>query len=163
MRAIIRVSSFLVALASFSCSNNDSSGGTAPAPTASAAAADAGAPADGGAPPTFTEVYTTVITNRCTPCHTQAGGDGIKFGNLDMTTKDNAYANLVNTKAAGAACNGKGVRVTPGKQDDSIMYLKVSLDDPTPCGDKMPQGGPPLSQHDADLIEAWIVGGAKND
>jgi hypothetical protein len=167
MRAIIRVSSLLIAATCFSCSNNDSNGGTTPGsggpPAASATADEAGAPADGGPPPTFTQVYSTVIANRCTPCHTQAGGDGIKFGNLDMTTRDAAYADLVNAKTAGVSCGGKGVRVTAGKPDDSIMYLKVSLDDPTPCGSKMPLGGPPLSQSDADLIEAWITAGAKND
>ena len=34
-------------------------------------------------PPTFTTIYTTTITNKCTPCHTTAGGDGVMFGKLD--------------------------------------------------------------------------------
>jgi hypothetical protein len=167
MRTILRVSSFVIATACWSCSTNDNGGGTmsggASAPAASAPADEAGAPAGGGPPPTFTQVYSTVIANRCAPCHTQAGGDGIKLGNLDMTTRDAAYADLVNAKTAGVACGGKGARVTASKPDDSIMYLKVSLDDEAPCGSKMPLGGPPLSQTDADLIEAWITAGAKND
>ena len=45
----------------------------------------------------------------------------------------------------------------------SIMYLKVSLDDPTPCGSKMPFGLPPLSQAETDTIEDWIKAGALNN
>src|SRR5215831_17690505 len=108
---------------------------------------------DGGAPAaTFTQVYTTVITNRCTPCHTTANGIGIQQGHLDMTTQAAAYANLVNVPAAGIACGGRGIRVVPGMPDSSIMYLKISLDDPTPCGGKMPLGGPPLTKAQDDLI-----------
>jgi len=87
----------------------------------------------------------------------------VSLGHLDMTTRDTAYMNLVNTPAAGAGCAGKGTRVTPGDEETSIMYLKVSLDDPTPCGEKMPLGLPPLSQDEADTIENWIKGGAPNN
>jgi len=115
-------------------------------------------------PATFTQVYTEVITQRCVPCHTTSNGDGVRFGKLDMTSQSAAYANLVNSKSAGESCGAKGgTRVTPGKPDDSVMYLKVSLDDPTPCGEKMPLGGPALTQAQADLIEGWITAGAKND
>ena len=116
-----------------------------------------------GPPPTFTTVYTTTITNKCSPCHTTATGDGVMFGKLDMTTQANAYANLVNQPAAGVNCSGKGTRVVPGNADQSVMYLKVSLDDPTPCGNKMPDLLPPLSADEAAGIEAWINAGAKND
>jgi len=118
---------------------------------------------DGGAAPTFTQVYTTVIEQRCMPCHTTAAGIGVTMGHLDMTTQAAAFMNLVNAPAAGIACSGKGTRVVPGKQDESIMYLKVSLDDPTPCGAKMPLGLPALSQAETDLIENWIKGGALNN
>jgi hypothetical protein len=115
-------------------------------------------------PATFTQVYTEVIALRCMPCHTTSSGDGVTFGRLDMTSQTAAYSNLVSTKAAGQACGTKGgTRVTPGEPDASVMYLKISLDDPTPCGEKMPLGGPPLTQAQADLIEGWITAGAKND
>jgi hypothetical protein len=52
--------------------------------------------------------------------------------------------------------------VVPGSPDTSIMYLKVSLDDPAPCGAKMPLGGS-LDRASADLIESWIMSGAPND
>ncbi len=114
-------------------------------------------------PPTFTTIYTTTITNKCSPCHTTASGDGVMFGKLDMTTQANAYANLVNVPAAGVSCSGKGTRVVPGNADQSVMYLKVSTDDPTPCGNKMPDGLAPLTDDEADDIEAWINAGAQNN
>jgi hypothetical protein len=61
------------------------------------------------------------------------------------------------------ACAGRGTRVTPGKPDDSVMYLKISLDDPTPCGSKMPLSGGPLTKEQADMIEGWIMAGAQNN
>ena len=114
-------------------------------------------------PPTFTTIYTTTITNKCSPCHTTATGDGVMFGKLDMTTQANAYANLVNVPTAGVSCSGKGTRVVPNKPDDSVMYLKVSLDDPTPCGNKMPDNLPPLTSEEAEGIEDWIAAGAQNN
>jgi hypothetical protein len=127
-------------------------------------AGDAGAGDGGEATPTFTQVY-ALIQNKCSPCHTTttAGNIGISLGHLDMTTQANAYMNLVNAPTMGTQCAGKGTRVTPGDEETSIMYLKVSLDDPTPCGAKMPLGLPALSQEETDLIENWIKGGAPNN
>jgi hypothetical protein len=146
-------------------SRDTTSGNPAPAP-------DAGAVADtrqgdtivptGVASPTFTQVYTTVIAVRCMPCHTTPTGIGVTMGLLDMTSAAAAYTNLVNKPAAGAACSGRGTRVVAGMPDMSIMFLKVSLDDPAPCGAKMPLGGA-LTRTEADLIENWILGGASNN
>lgn len=118
---------------------------------------------DAGPPITFTTVYTTIIANRCAPCHTTSTGIGVTQGMLDMTTQANAYANLVNTAAAGSACSGHGTRVVPNHPDSSVMYLKISLDDPSPCGAKMPFGLAPLPQSEVTSIEDWILQGAKND
>jgi hypothetical protein len=117
---------------------------------------------DAGPPATFTQVY-AIITSRCSPCHTTATGIGVMQGHLDMTTQAMAFMNLVNTPAAGIACTGKGPRVTPGMPDQSVMYLKISLDDPAPCGAKMPFGRAPLPQAEADAIESWIMAGAMNN
>jgi len=113
--------------------------------------------------PTFSNVYTTIIARRCTPCHTIQGEIGITEGELDMTSQAAAYLNLVGIEAAGMFCGGKGVRVTPGSPKDSILYLKTDREDPAPCGSKMPLGGPPLSAADAALIQAWISAGANSD
>jgi hypothetical protein len=118
---------------------------------------------DAGPPITFTTVYTTIIANRCAPCHTTSTGIGVTQGMLDMTTQANAYTNLVNTAAAGSACSGHGTRVVPNQPDSSILYLKISLDDPSPCGAKMPFGLAPLPQSEVTSIQDWILQGAKND
>jgi len=129
--------------------------------------ADTGTTADAGeagtAAPTFTQIYNNIIVQRCTPCHTTAGGIGVTMGHLDMTSQAAAFANLVGVAAAGVACAGHGTRVTPGNQETSIMYLKISLDDPAPCGSKMPLGLPALSKDEADAIENWIKSGAPNN
>jgi hypothetical protein len=125
-------------------------------------ATDSGGAQDSGPPATWTQVYTTVIAARCMPCHTTPTGIGIMQGHLDMSSKSVAYTNLVNVAAAGMACAGKGTRVVPGMKDSSIMYLKVSLDDPSPCGAKMPLGGM-LSADEVNMIESWITAGAMNN
>jgi hypothetical protein len=127
------------------------------------AAPDAAPEAEAAATVTFTQVYTTVITQFCSPCHTMAGGIGITTGNLDMTTQAKAFANLVNVPASGASCAGKGPRVVPGSPPTSVLFVKVDLTDPAPCGSKMPLGLPPLSQANVDLIGAWITAGAQNN
>jgi hypothetical protein len=144
----------------------DTSGGGGA--TGADASGEVGSTSVGGGPDaaqvvTFTQVYTTVIGRRCSPCHTTSSGMGVSLGHLDMTTQAAAFMNLVNVPAAGVECSGKGTRVVPGKEDDSVMYLKISLDDPTPCGAKMPLGLPALPQEEADLIEDWIKGGAQNN
>jgi hypothetical protein len=122
-----------------------------------------GSAADSGPPPTWTQVYNDIISPTCAmPCHNPTGVGG-QMGKLDMSTKDTAYTNLVNVAAAGVACAGKGTRVIPGMPDMSIMYLKASNDDPTPCGGKMPLGSNGLPADKADELKAWIVAGAKND
>ena len=103
-----------------------------------------------GLVPTFTQVY-AIITSRCTPCHTTAGGIGISLGHLDMTTKAAAFLNLVNAPTSGVS-HGQRYARHPGDEETSIMYLKVSLDDPTPCGAKMPLGLPALPQAEADAM-----------
>ena len=124
---------------------------------------NAGTDGGGAAALTFTEIYTNIISSKCAPCHTTANGEGITSGKLDMTTQANAYSNLVGVAAAGAACSGKGTRVVAKMPDSSIFYLKISDDDPTPCGGKMPLGEAPLSDDESDGIEAWINAGALNN
>jgi hypothetical protein len=130
-----------------------------------AGAVDGGAGADAAATaPTFTMVYNTVIAAKCMPCHTTAGGIGVVNGKLDMTSKMAAFTNLVGVAASGVECMGGGrIRVVAGDAEKSVLYLKVSLDDPTPCGAKMPLGLPALSEAEADMIEHWIDDGAKNN
>jgi hypothetical protein len=128
-----------------------------------AAAPEAAAPMDAGAAAaTFTMVYSDIISPICVVCHNPAG-IGVSMGHLDMSTKAAAFADLVNVSAMGVACGGKGTRVVPGSADNSILYKKVDPAQGSPCGSKMPLGLTPLTTAQADEIESWINGGAKND
>jgi hypothetical protein len=127
------------------------------------AATGGGSAAGGGAAsgtPTFATIYSSIITVKCAPCHTTPTGIGVQLGHLDMTTQGAAYTNLVNAATAGQSCAGHGTRVIPGNPQMSIMYLKIDLTDPAPCGAKMPFGLPPLPQSDVTMIHDWIQGGA---
>lgn len=128
----------------------------------SAGSADDGGP-DAAAGASWTQVYTTIISTSCSPCHTTPGGAGILNGMLDLTTQETAYSNLVNAPAAGNACAGQGTRVIPGSAETSLLYQKIKPGEPAPCGAKMPLGGQELSNDQADAIASWIQAGALND
>ena len=123
---------------------------------------DTPVPYDANAPTTWTQVYADIIGPTCSTCHNPAGSGGA-LGKLNMSSADTAYTDLVNVAAAGSACGGKGTRVTPGNAATSIMYLKVSPTDASPCGVKMPFGGAPLAQSLVDEIASWINAGAMNN
>jgi hypothetical protein len=112
----------------------------------------------------FSEVYSTIISTRCLPCHTSGGG--VMFGKLDMSSEQTAYANLVGVKAAGVGdCSKSGLtRVVPGSAATSLMFNKVNAklkQIPPPCGDTMPDDQTVLDQSQVDLIESWINDGAQ--
>jgi hypothetical protein len=114
--------------------------------------------------PGFSEVYSTIVSGRCLPCHSSGGG--VMFGNLDMSTEQTAYANLVGVKAAGVGdCGRSGLtRVVPGSAATSLMFNKVNAklkQIAPPCGDTMPDDQTVLNQTQVDLIESWINDGAQ--
>jgi hypothetical protein len=123
--------------------------------------------------PTFTQVYTDIIVGRgCIECHAPADSGPVRHNTLDMSSQSAAYAHLVNVPTAGPAC-GKDplIRVVPGDPSKSVMYEKVSEDNP-PCGVRMPYGcnmTPPnlglrcLNAAEQEEVANWITAGAKND
>ncbi|HEY4012803.1 MAG TPA: hypothetical protein VGM06_05675 [Polyangiaceae bacterium] len=131
--------------------------------------------------PTFTNVYATIISSRCTSCH-QPGKGGVTTGMLDMSTQALAYADLVGVAAAGVGAGASGVmcaslgvdadggpqllRVVPGDSPDSLIYEKVNakvLGVNPPCGNAMPASGAALTPDQVAFIAAWIDGGALNN
>ncbi len=116
-------------------------------------------PLDGASPATFTRVYAVIQAN-CLPCHTS--GTGLTQGLFDMSTKANAYKNLVGAHAVGSAC-GKGgyTRVVAGNLAESLFYAKLFPN--PPCGVQMPHGAAPLAASTLAEIAGWIEGGAPND
>ena len=71
---------------------------------------------------------------------------------------DRAYAMIVNVKSVeNASLN----RITPGDPANSYLYRKITGAGIT--GDRMPQGGPYLSDAQISLVRDWIRRGAPND
>jgi hypothetical protein len=105
---------------------------------------------------TFDAVFDSVLSN-CRTCH---DGSVIKVG-LDFTTKDMAFATLVDkapsTDSAGKCGSSTLKLVTPGKCQESLLYLKLAPN--PPCGDRMPLG-PALSDAAIQTVCDWIDAGA---
>ncbi len=127
--------------------------------------------------PTFTNVYTTIIGQRCIDCH-HPGGSGVAVGKLDMSTPAAAFANLVGVHAQGTGAGTSGitcasvtpalVRVVPGDANSSLVFHKVQgklAGTLAPCGSPMPlpAAAEALTQAEVDLISAWIDAGAPNN
>ena len=123
------------------------------------------------ATPTWTEVYTTIITG-CVgaQCHTSASS-----GNLVMGSQQGTYDVLVDVDAMGEkyfdpttggpmatpACKDSGLkRIAPGDPDKSLVVQKVGTS--PPCGARMPIGQP-LTDDQIKKISDWVKAGAKND
>lgn len=108
---------------------------------------------------TFTEIYDDILLGQgCnTPlCH---GGGA---GELAMTTRDQAYAELVGRAAAGAACASSGtILVEPGDLEQSLLWDKISTRTPG-CGSPMPISSA-LPADSVERIRAWIERGAPDD
>jgi len=107
--------------------------------------------------PTWTMIFDGIIRPSCS-CHLDTQIDS---GGLDMLDRDSALANLANQPATeGGECDGN-TRVIPGNAEDSVLFRKVA--GVNLCGDRMPQGGPFLSQSQIDMIRDWIDAAAPND
>jgi hypothetical protein len=130
-----------------------------------AAAGSGGSVAAGGAggggaplPVNFQAVYDNAFKMNCPGCHV-AGG---LFPSLDLSTPALAFTSLVNKLAStdmGNSCAGKGMLVTPGNCDTSLLYQKISQPMPV-CGRRMPLALAPLGQNVIDEVCAWIKAGA---
>jgi mono/diheme cytochrome c family protein len=125
---------------------------------------DSSTPADAGTLSFATDIYGPIIAHHCTSCHgANAEGD------LDMSSADAGFANLVNVTAKGPACGSVSpalTRVVPGSAATSLLYLKVDgyLGTAPPCGSPMPKSGeiPDGGQLIVvDQIQTWINQGAQ--
>jgi hypothetical protein len=135
-------------------------GSAAPAAGSGAAAAGSG----GAATATFTAVYDAIwgtsTTGRCVTCHGMPASDaanGMLGGIMDKAA---LHAALVSKPALGGACTGKGMYVVPGSPQTSLLVQKLGA--MPPCGSRMPLGGM-LTAAELQLINDWIMAGAKND
>ncbi len=118
-------------------------------------------PAGGGDPidttATFTRVQNEIFTPTCAVvgCHDPLGQS--QSGQLTLTA-GRAYAQTVNV----ASTEMPGlVRIRPNDFANSYLYRKITGAGIT--GERMPLGGPPLSDAQIALVRNWIRRGAPND
>jgi len=112
-----------------------------------------GQPIQGPAPPPqddFTQIQNTIFTPICTACH--AGANAPVGLRLD---EGNSLALLVGVASVEVPAL---LRVSPGNPDAS--YLVQKIEGTAAVGERMPLGGPPLSQAQIDLVRGWIAAGA---
>jgi hypothetical protein len=83
----------------------------------------------------------------CTFCH------GLGF-EPDFTAPTAAAVIDVGS-GSGGLCGTSRVYITPGDTANSLIYLKTSVT--PPCGARMPQGGPFLSEQRWKRLERWIL------
>ena len=117
-------------------------------------------PGGGGGDPidesaTFTRVQNEVFTPTCAAigCHDPLGQQ-----QQLVLTPGRAYANIVNRPSTEMPSLQ---RITPSDPSNSYLYRKVIGSGVT--GDRMPQGGPFLTDAQIKLIRDWIRRGAPND
>lgn len=134
--------------------------------------ASSGGVSGASAVPTFTRVWSEVLSAKgCSGefCH------GAGTGSLSLDDKADAYRNLVGVPAQGLACSQSGqLRVSPGKPDESLLLDKISTTTPS-CGDPMPIGvriapnclspSPAVctTAGEIELVRGWIAAGALDD
>jgi len=103
---------------------------------------------------TFTRVKAEVLpTCQAVGCH----GAIAPQENLTLTN-DRAYEQTVNVNSVQMSSLK---RVNPGDASNSYLYRKITGVGIT--GDRMPQGGPYLSDAQISLVRDWIRRGAPND
>jgi len=104
---------------------------------------------------TFTRVQNEIFTPTCGAigCHDRLGQqEGL------VLTPGNAYGKTV---GVGSHQMPSLLRVAPGDPAGSYLYRKIVGSGIT--GDRMPQGGPYLSDAQIKLVRDWIRRGAPND
>lgn len=117
-------------------------------------------------PKNFTEMNEKILFPSCgkfSSCHSDAGASNAN--NLNMSTKEKAYMNLVNANAENMQAKMEGrKRVLPGNPAESFLIIKLTLpNDNGPYEARMPEQNPPLDQVYIDAIRDWIARGAPND
>lgn len=117
------------------------------------------APGDGGGTPVDPSATFTRVKSEILPTCSAVGCHGRIAPQQDMILEpDRAYAMIVNVKSVE---NSSLNRVTPGDPANSYLYRKITGSGIT--GDRMPQGGPFLTDAQISLVRDWIRRGAPND
>ena len=103
---------------------------------------------------TFASISSQIFSQRCTGCH--SGSAPAAGMNLSSATAHAALVNVPSVQRGGA------VRVIPGNADGSYIIQKLRGEAGI-VGQRMPAGGPFLSDDQINLIRQWINEGARNN
>lgn len=95
----------------------------------------------------------------CVVCH-----GTLQLGELDLSTADLAYDQLVGVGSVTEECGPPHIRVIAGDPDGSLLYQKLA--DTMICGEAMPShegdgpGPPPFDDRELAVVREWIAAGA---
>lgn len=96
-----------------------------------------------------------ILSQKCATCHA-AGGFGSAFGSNLALNSGATFGSTVNQPSDQRP---DLLRVKPGDSANSLLYLKVSSNNP-PVGATMPLLGERLSSSELALLRDWIDQGA---
>jgi hypothetical protein len=103
----------------------------------------AGSRARAGEPLDFERDVWPILEEKCVTCH----GPLDDFGKLRLDQKERILKG-----------GERGKTLVPGKPDESLMYVRISL--PPDDLDIMPAEGEPLDEQQIEIIRRWIAEGA---
>lgn len=108
--------------------------------------------------PVWGYISPAIIQPNCatSSCHSKA----VAAAGLDLSSLNNGYDSLVSLKLAPRGTAGEPPRamVLPGNPDESRVMHMLRAD-----GARRMPPDRPLAGADVDLIQRWILAGAKND
>lgn len=109
-----------------------------------------------GATISFASDVQPIFNARCVSCHSAGFSVGSLAGVQVVLTAGQSFTSLVNQASAQS---GAFTLVVPGDFENSLLWLKVSSNDP-PVGATMPLFGSSLNAQDLATIRDWIEQGA---
>jgi hypothetical protein len=124
------------------------------------ASSDVAGCADAGAS-VFEQKIQPIFDTYCVTCHTGISApQALVLGGDGVCAKD-VYSAIVSAPSREA----KQLRVAPGMPDASFLLMKMTGDFSKAscapaCGDRMPQGGSPVSAAELTTFTQWIADGA---
>jgi hypothetical protein len=109
------------------------------------------------AAPKLSDLQTAIFTPRCSNCH--SGGGATLPSSMNLSNAAATFASLVNVASIEQSTR---MRVKPNDADNSYIIHKLEGASDI-NGQRMPLGGPFLSQAEIDTVKAWINAGAANN